>query len=602
MISQNPLLEFDWGDLLDAGSELINIGARASDRKTFSNNYSYSSAAKAASNLIAVFPVLCSSSLSKDTAAMVTKAIERKATVILQLALTATNITTTRSGMEYLRQFHQNLNVGGMSGDDLIQAFNNYVDTHVDASGYWDDDLLPADESYYISNETKNHFVRLLMESYNTWYDEDINPNSLNDFLVQESSQGFNVSFRPFVLSETETKGKNKSKNYGQNVDPNKSQITNYYASSRNFDDDNYKRGEEYRADAEKYKRDQAATQLAGERDRQDLKSREALARAEREEQRRDSENRSNASREKAAGSNAKWEEERYNTQTAYTRNAKAQADRQEADNKARAERDPYITQTAKSNAEIARQREMQSKLQTMRQMKQMEQDEKNKYIMKAPELKDNDVKKMNEMVPTLMIVRFYNVATKSQNEFIIGVKSKCIKTNADEIFKKIYNNNRDGKGLVNLIRATTGEIKFVKDLLLGLDQTKADVMSMNKKGSNEDIWHILQVRAQNAKGYLRQNRTNYASAITTVVITQEDADYLYKQMNIDVNNPKIAMQFMKAYNLLGFAIVDDTTESAKFLWDDGDLKFEELSYTMMEREDRDSSYKKVVNLLAKIR
>ena len=242
----------------------------------------------------------------------------------------------------------------------------------------------------------------------------------------------------------------------------------------------------------------------------------------------------------------------------------------------------------------------MQAQLATIRQMKQMEQDEKNKYIMKAPELKDNDVKKMNEMVPTLMIVRFYNVATKSQNEFIIGVKSKCIKTNADEIFKKIYNNNKDGKGLVNLIRATTGEIKFVKDLLLGLDQTKADVMSMNKKGSNEDIWHILQVRAQNAKGYLRQNRTNYASAITTVVITQEDADYLYKQMNIDVNNPKIAMQFMKAYNLLGFAIVDDTTESAKFLWDDGDLKFEELSYTMMEREDRDSSYKNVVNLLAK--
>ena len=51
MISQNPLLEFDWGDLLDAGSELINIGARASDRKTFNNNYSYSSAAKAASCL-----------------------------------------------------------------------------------------------------------------------------------------------------------------------------------------------------------------------------------------------------------------------------------------------------------------------------------------------------------------------------------------------------------------------------------------------------------------------------------------------------------------------------------------------------------------------
>ena len=445
-----PIHEIGWKELLQTGNDLTNAALKAQERRGNANSYSYSSAAKAASNLIAVFPVLLSSSISRDTGVMITKAIERKATVVLQMAITAVHFNDLKTGMEFLRRFHQNLNVGGASADELTAAFDRYIERNTDRDGNlkvdWKDPIGYSNESYipeeyctqvtfHATSDQTREIVKMMIESFNHYYDEDINSTSLNDFVVQESHAGYEISFSPYV-HEADDNGVRKSK-------PEK---------------------------------------------------------------------------------------------------------------------------------------------------------------MYPEMLKDADVKKMNEIVPTLMLVRFYNADTKQPQEFIIGIKSKAIKANADEIIKKIYNNNTDGRGLVNFIRATTGEISFVKDLLLGLDRAKDDVMSMNKKGSLEDVWHMLQIRAQNAEQYIRQGKTNFAAAITTVVITQEDADYLYKQMNIDINNPKIASQFMKAYNLFGLAIVDDTTETARLLWDDLSGKFEDIAYTMLEREDKDSSYKKVVNLLGKMR
>lgn len=409
----------DWADLLQKGVTAI---ATAGDNKyTNSKQYSYSSAAQAASNLMAVFPTICSSSISADTAYIISKAVERKAFVILQLALAAANITDMRDGIEYLRQFHQNLKTNSTMADYMMA-----VDKFADETG-----------GKYSTERNEVHKF-LNMESTGIVPLDNIKETSVNDFLIRE------IGFGGFEIT------------------------------GRVINKDSY----EY----------------------------------------------------------------------------------------------PIRPMTEAGT---------------------------NKP---AAALRDQDVKKMNELVPMIMQVSFKNTQTGADVNFIVGIKSKCIKANSDEIIKKIYNNNQDGKGLVNFIRATTGEIKFVKDLLLGLDQNKQDVIAASKRGSNEEIWNTLKIRAQNAKMYLRQGAVNYASAITTVVISQEDADYMYKTMNIDINNPHTALQFMKAYNLLGFCIVDDTVEEAKFLWDDGDPRFESVSYTMLEREEKDQSYKKVVNLLAKMR
>ena len=57
----------------------------------------------------------------------------------------------------------------------------------------------------------------------------------------------------------------------------------------------------------------------------------------------------------------------------------------------------------------------------------------------------------------------------------------------------------------------------------------------------------------------------------------------------------------MDAYNLMAFVIVNEATECVKFLFDDGDHEYETLSFSHLERESADGSYKKVINLMTKL-
>lgn len=524
-----------WIDLLQKG---VTAVATAGDNKYVGNKYSYSSAAKAASNLIAVFPTICSSSISADTAYIISKAVERKAFVILQLALTAANITDMRDGIEYLRQFHQNLKTNS-SAEDYMMALDKFAD----ANG----------GSYAADRQEMRKFLRM-EESTGILPLDNIKETSINDFMIREMGFG-GIEIMGRIVSEAKHEkrynaGSTSNDMYDDHSTNQYSTTNHNYNSKYDYSNDDYKEMLKNEKDKSKYQAD----------------------------------------REKDERDNAK-EREKRRKEFDTSRQSTAEYERDRA--KIRKDREQY---------EFDRAREEDRMKDLRRQQDDARKSSVVNYIKPPSALRDQDVKKMNELVPMIMTVSFKNTQTGGDVNFIIGIKSKCIKANSDEIIKKIYNNNQDGKGLVNFIRATTGEIKFVKDLLLGLDQNKQDVIAASKRGSNEEIWNTLKIRAQNAKMYLRQGAVNYASAITTVVISQEDADYMYKTMNIDINNPHTALQFMKAYNLLGFCIVDDTVEEAKFLWDDGDPRFESVSYTMLEREEKDQSYKKVVNLLAKMR
>lgn len=401
-------------------------------KKTHSEKqYTYSSSAKAASNLIAVFPVLCSSNTKLETSMMISKNIERRGATNLQMLLTAVNVTNAKDGFEYLRRFHQNINLGGSTAQDYADTVVKYVSSE-------------SANEFYMDAEQANRLVQLLKESYTQFYQDDYNHSSLNDFMVESNVDGYVVSIDPYKSVYHEADANNKAKNETGN--------------------------------------------------------------------------------------------------------------------------------------------------------------DRKKWV----ELKDSDVKKANEAVPSLLVVRFTTVGEGNDSvvtEFIIGVKAKLVPTDYMEVLNKIYTNNRDGKGLINLIRATTGELSFFKDYVFAVDQAKDDIANMKKKGSKELIWKELEGRAVKAKQLIRQGKNNYASAVTTVVITSEDADFLYKEENIDIRNIKEARKFMQSYNLFCFVIVNDTEESAWFLYDEENPVFEKLSYTMLERESSDGNqYKKILNLIGKMK
>lgn len=228
----------------------------------------------------------------------------------------------------------------------------------------------------------------------------------------------------------------------------------------------------------------------------------------------------------------------------------------------------------------------------------------KDKTSYLASQLLASDVKKANEMQPSLMIVNFYvNDRDRDLNiaqQIVAGVKSKLYPVASSDIVNKIITKVADADVMLKLVKVSTREISFVKDFLLGLDDAKLDALSKSRKGSGSAMFNALEKRA--IKGKIRKTLKldNCAKAISTLVISVEEAEELKKYNNIDVMNPRIIAKFMEKMNLLYFVVVDTTSEAIN-IFTDGDSDYEAYSFSALERETGDGAYKKVVKLMTNI-
>lgn len=217
-------------------------------------------------------------------------------------------------------------------------------------------------------------------------------------------------------------------------------------------------------------------------------------------------------------------------------------------------------------------------------------------------QLLDNDIKKANELMPTSMIVNF--IATNDNGETervtgIIGVKAKMYPVDSIDICNRLSSKIKDRNGLFNLVRASTREISFFKDLAFAIDKAKLDAIYMASDSNNAKMFKVLERRAAKNR-FSRLIKKNDASAITSLVLSQYEVEYL-KQMNINMEKSYNARSILEAYNLMDIVIADESLEIAKFIFDDGDGVYETLTFDALEKQSNDNTYKKVVNLVSKI-
>ena len=216
----------------------------------------------------------------------------------------------------------------------------------------------------------------------------------------------------------------------------------------------------------------------------------------------------------------------------------------------------------------------------------------------------DTDIKKANELQPTLMTVQYNELDSDNsiydRKVFVCGVKSRLIPTDPADIIDRIVVKNRTKINFVNLIRATTGEIRFMKDFVLSIDQAKIDAKNSIKKGEAAQLWKALEtMSARNNLNKLRK-AGNDASAITVLVINKETANLLKKQHKYDIEKPGNAKFIMDVYNLLGIFIVDESIEAVKVIYR-GNSMYEQHAFSYLEKEANDKSYKKVINLMGQM-
>lgn len=229
----------------------------------------------------------------------------------------------------------------------------------------------------------------------------------------------------------------------------------------------------------------------------------------------------------------------------------------------------------------------------------------KNFEIMRnnIPRLIDQEVKKANELQPTVIQVNYSQKNEAGEFElrsFLAGIKSRLIPVSSTDIVERLIAKNKTKINFLNFIRATTGEIKFFKDFLFAIDQAKLDSKNAVKKGEAAAIWNCLSNRAVKNTNSKLKKLGNDASAITMLVISQETVNYMKNVHKFDLEKMNNTKMICDSYNLMGIIIADESVEVIKSYYV-GNNGYEQIAYSFLEKETKNSDYKKMINLFGKM-
>lgn len=205
---------------------------------------------------------------------------------------------------------------------------------------------------------------------------------------------------------------------------------------------------------------------------------------------------------------------------------------------------------------------------------------------VRNPELLDrNDIKKSNDMQPLTMSVRLMGVNDKDEFvqyvDFICGVKTVLHLVKSDDMCEEIDKSIRNNSRTFNFIRWTTGEISFLKDFLLGINNIRDDIAARNESR----VPFFATLRRLKRKRFDPNIRgINKIIPNATLIISAYEVEELENKYGYNIRDIKMAKRLMDALLLLAFIIVDEGTETINILYD-GRNSFETYSLDSLERE-----------------
>ena len=215
--------------------------------------------------------------------------------------------------------------------------------------------------------------------------------------------------------------------------------------------------------------------------------------------------------------------------------------------------------------------------------------------------LSDNDVKKSNELVPTTLSVTMHVKDGQSfggvQN-FVIGVKGLMHPVNSNEVINNLLDGYKSGNKFFNFIRFTTGEISFVKDFLLNINELKEDAINAHSK-SNSHWWSTLKRRKALAKAknaFSKGNSKLLPNA--SIVCSMEEIVEINEVYGLDLMSPTNVKKIMDKYFLLGFVVVDESQELCHFIFD-GESNYQVVSFKGLEKENNSKNdFKEIYKMI----
>ena len=517
-------------------------------------NRSFKSITSATKDLILTFPVIVSSDIEPDNAIMIAKAHEKKMASLLHILFTAISVKNNQDVFDYVKKFHSNM--GSMSG--TLDSYADSLDKIATTFGESYEQTLTIDKAVLES------VLEDLKESNYTLPD-NVKESSLESYKIVP---GYRTGMRDMVIKEVRYDRRNGTVTFDNYADAQ----ANAYSSNQDI------------ADAAAAYMMSADQKTAGRNDTRTINHTGGH---------NDTRTNVNVSDREQASADA--------TLISRYENSPNHGGISEQDYREAVARQNQRNGVNRVNDDIAGRNRYKAGFENDKQyaeyMKNMA-DYHNKVIL------NTEYKKANELQPTMMVVNFMRHSEESGNSIntaVIGIKAKIYPVSSADICNRISGKLDDKNVLTNFIRATTNEIAFFRDFLFAIDNAKIDAMSYGKNATSNKLWKVLERRSLKSKFRRSLKMYNDATAITTLVLSENDSEYLKKVYNIDILDVKKARKILDSYNFMCIAILNQSTEVASILYDTGDDTYEMIPFSGLEREASDNSYKKMVNLLSKV-
>ena len=576
----SPLSFFtDLFSKIKGAKEKAAASRREGDAK---RNYIRGSISEYTKDLIMTFPTMVDNSLPPETASMISKATERNVVSMLRMLFASMQIKGS-DGAEIISRIHKNIN-SALSLDDYIDIFD-------DMSA-----LKSMKEAGKISYNER-YYEKVLQEAWKAKNGREkrfpinsFNERSLSGYMVKRDNIMKRVSVHE--VSEEYLRPLLEADDYY--LDPDAVKLANLNQQNRinQFEIEDLEKGGASRKEREfelksrdtETREKQFIHQIY--KDEEDMKMRKAQFDAQQatDKKRLDLDY---ARHELSKDEYNLRKKELENRQKEFSKAYELQMKQDELQRK-------------KAEAELKRQdTEARYKIQQYKDAhRAAEVDRFSKQLL------DQDVKKVNELTPTLLTVSYNTLDTDGklydEKTFIAGVKSRLISVDPADIIERLIAKNKTKVSFLNFIRATTGEISFVKDFLFCTKQAKIDAKNSVKKGPAAKLWKVLESRSVKNNWHKLNRNGNDASSITTLVINQETVNMMKKEFDFNLEMIRNTRMIMEAYNLLAIVICDESIEVAKFFYAGND-NYEQQAYSSLEKEAKDNSYKKVINLIGQM-
>lgn len=215
----------------------------------------------------------------------------------------------------------------------------------------------------------------------------------------------------------------------------------------------------------------------------------------------------------------------------------------------------------------------------------------------------NNKFDKANNAMPTLLHIRVYDKNSMKSVDFIIGVHVTIHPVKQSDMILNIVRGLRNEDAFFNFIRWTTGETKFFKDLLFGLDQLKLDAVTNSASGN--ELFNIGR-RKRSIAAIKNLFSKKSIMPNMSIVVTQETIDRIKSEYGYDMTRSStqrmaLIRKLMNDYFLLGFIINDQGMARVEILLD-GQATFETYSYATLEKEQfvEDKQMKEIMKMLGR--